>query len=182
MRLTGGEGKGRKLADPPNGVRPTSGRAKELLFQLIRDRIYDAHVLDVFAGTGALGIESLARGASKAVFIEKDRKVVKIISDNLRKCRFEDRSTIISGDALKKLKQGGKLSAPFDLIFIDPPYAQEVFTQLLETIAEENILAENGLLIFEASSRLDLEIPKEWQLDDERKLGDTKLLFLLLSE
>jgi len=181
MRLTGGDGKGRKLADPPSGVRPTSGRAKELLFQLLFDRIDDANVLDIFAGTGALGIEAIARGAGKAVFLEKERKVVRIIQENIRRCKFEDKTKIIQGDALKRLKQGASAYGPFDIIFADPPYADAFFTEILTLVRDEKLLAEDGIFMFEIATRYEFEIPKGWTLSDDRKLGDTRLLFITVS-
>ena len=177
MRLTGGEGKGRKLADAPSGVRPTSGRAKELLFQLVRDQLSDANVLDLFAGTGALGVEALARGAGRATFVEKDRRAQAAIRDNLARCGFDDRGKLIPGDVTKLLSQPVRLNPPYDLIFADPPYADDVFAEVMRLLMENHYLAEGGTVVFEVGSRSKLLLPAGWEQTDRRDVGDTSLLF-----
>ena len=181
MRLTGGEGKGRRLADAPPGVRPTSGRAKELLYQLLMDRLHSAWLLDLFAGTGALGIEALARGVDKATFVEKDRRAQAAIRDNLRRCGFESRGKLIPGDVVQMLKRPERLDGPFDIIVADPPYADEVFGAVMKGVLDNRLITPDGILMFEAASRSHLELPEGWTKMDERTVGDTSLHFFELS-
>ncbi|MCB2200678.1 16S rRNA (guanine(966)-N(2))-methyltransferase RsmD [bacterium] len=177
MRLTGGDGKGRRLADAPEGVRPTSGRAKEILFQLVRDQLPDAKVLDLFAGTGALGVEAIARGAGHATFVEKDRRAQAAIRDNLGRCGFQDRAKVIPGDVLKLLAQPARFTSPYDLIFADPPYADDVFAGVMNLLLTNGFLADGGTMMFEIGSRSKLSLPEGWEETDRRDVGDTSLLF-----
>jgi len=178
MRLTGGEGKGRRLADPPQGVRPTSGRLKETLFNILGQSIRNAKILDLYAGSGALGLEALARGAERAVFVEKSHKVVPVIRENISRCGFEAKAEIVHGDVLQKLR--GQLAGQqsFDFIFADPPYADKVMGEVLEIVAEAGLLSDAGLVIFESSSRVEQPLSPGWCLVDKRKVGDTSLLML----
>lgn len=176
MRLTGGEGKGRRLAQPPPGVRPTSGRVKERLFQLAGDLVPGARVLDLFAGTGALGIEALARGAEHATFVEKNRRAQATIRDNVRRCRMEERTKLVPVDVMKYL--AGSALQPFDLIFADPPYAERVLQDLLALVGPGGWLRSGGMLVFEASRRMEALLPDGWVEADARKVGDTMLYFL----
>ncbi len=122
MRVQTGTAKGRKLKTPSGiNVRPTSGRVKKSIFDTLGD-IEGSSVLDLFAGTGSLGLEALSRGAQNAVFIEKEREAVKIIRDNIAKCGFAARSEIISTDYKKAIRALEKKAERFDLVFIDPPY------------------------------------------------------------
>lgn len=182
MRLTGGEGKGRRLADAPPGVRPTSSRAKELLFQLLMSDLPDARVLDLFAGTGALGIEAIARGARGAVFVEKDRRALAAIRSNLKACRFEERAKVVPGDVLKLLRQPVRLDPPFGIILADPPYADPVFQDVMNAIREGNLLAPEGVVMFEAATRSILTMPEGWTETDTREVGDTTLHFFGLED
>ncbi len=178
MRLTGGQGKGRRLKQPPSSIRPTSARTRETLFQLVAGRIEDAAVLDLFAGSGLLGLESLARGAKEAVFIEKDRVALKVIRENIGLCGFDERTAIITGDVFRILKNPGSLPGPFDLVFADPPYAEPVFSPLLEVLNAGGLVGGGGLVVFEVSSRAVLTRPAGWELAEERAIGDTRLVML----
>ncbi len=182
MRLTGGDGKGRRLAEPPKGVRPTSGRAKEVLFQLLADRIDDALILDLFAGTGALAVEAIARGASEAVLVERDRKAVSAIKSNLDRCHFTEKASIISGDVLKKIPFIKKSYPQFDIIFADPPYADEVFEKTMELIKQNGLLIDGGVVIFESARKSKLNRPDGWNEYDTRTIGDTELHFFEVIE
>lgn len=181
MRLTGGEGKGRKLLDPPASVRPTSGRVRETLFQILLHRLPGANVLDLYAGSGSLGLEALARGAASAVFVEVDRKVQAVIRENVRRCGFEARARVVSGKLPGMLSRPALLGQQFDLIFADPPYAEDVFGELLALIERGELLAGEGLFVFEASSRRELELPRTWSVLRRKEMGDTALLFCELS-
>lgn len=178
MRLSGGEGKGRRLADPPDGVRPTSGRVKDSLFNSIAALLPGSRVLDLYAGSGALGIEAIARGAASATFIEIDRKVQRVIIENLQRCGFQERSELIEGDVLKMLKQPYRLHGPFDLVFADPPYADSDFAEVMTLLQQGELVAPDGLVIFEASSRAKLSVPGGWSQRKRQEIGDTAMYFL----
>jgi len=181
MRLTGGEGKGRRLLDAPDQVRPTSGRIREQLFFMLRDRLEDACVLDLYAGTGSLGLEALARGAEAATFIDRDRDSIRVIKGNLERCKFSDRATVLSGDVLRRIRQPIQLRAPFDLIFADPPYDDFSLASLLELIRDMNLLLSDGLFVYETRPQEDWEAVDGWQLVDERAVGGTMLYFCELA-
>ena len=176
MRLTGGEGKGKKLSKPPDHVRPTSGRVREVLFQIIADYLPGSKVLDLYAGAGLLGLEALARGANHACFVDNNRGSVRTIRKNINACGWEHKSKVFTADAIKwTARQPG---SNYDLIFADPPYADPVYMNLLDAIEKTGILKEDGLLVFEAASRSNLPDHPGFTVFDKRKMGDTLLLLL----
>lgn len=122
MRVIAGTAGGVRLAPVPRGVRPTADRVRESLFNALGQFFDGGDVLDLYAGTGALGIEALSRGCERAVFVEKDRAARAAISENLKKTRFVDRSEVVAGDAGRAVENMGKGGRRFDLIFADPPY------------------------------------------------------------
>lgn len=136
-------------------VRPTTDKIKETLFNILSPYLADIRFLDLFAGSGAIGIEALSRGAKKAVFIEKNRMAVKCIHENLNTTRLSDKAEVIAGDVLSVLKSH-RLHEHFDLVFIDPPYGDELYIPVLKIIKEQDILAEDAVIILECRSK-DLE-------------------------
>ena len=148
MRIITGRAKGLRLKTPKNFLtRPTSDRVKESLFSVLNGLINFSEinsVLDIFAGTGALGLESISRGASSATFI--DAATTEIIRDNVTRAKF-DNCRILRGDYEKILRRLGKENLSFDLIFCDPPYAKGLAQKSLELVAEFNLL--NGLMVVE---------------------------------
>lgn len=131
-------------------TRPTTDRIKETLFNMISHRLADTCFLDLFAGSGGIGIEAISRGAEGAVFIEKNPKAVECIRENLKKTRFEEQATVIVSDVLGGLRRlEGK--HVFEYVFMDPPYNQLLEKQVLEYLASSKLLAEDALLIVEAS-------------------------------
>jgi 16S rRNA (guanine(966)-N(2))-methyltransferase RsmD len=151
MRIIAGACKGRTLKTPKwDGLRPTSDRLRETLFNILAHRIDDVRVLDVFAGTGAIGLEALSRGAKTAVFIEKDRRAAALIAENAALCGVQDRCAIIreaAEYALDTLAGDG----PFDVIVFDPPYDLPAVEQLLSKAAP--LLARDGILVLEHAWR-----------------------------
>ncbi len=180
MRLTGGEGKGRRLIAPPEFVRPTSSRIRESLFSILNSNsvLEDATVLDLFAGSGVLGLESLARGANSVVFVDKNHRSVKVIQKNIEICSVKDQSTVFCDDAVKWLSSPKRGDRTFSLVFADPPYALDILQPLCKNLADYSVLEPGGLFIFEAASRSDILIPDNWTLDQKRVFGDTALYFL----
>jgi 16S rRNA (guanine(966)-N(2))-methyltransferase RsmD len=151
MRIIAGEFKGRRLKAPTwDGLRPTSDKLRETLFNLLAPRIAAARVLDVFAGTGAVGLESLSRGATRAVFIEQDRRAAALIADNARLCGVTDRCVIIRGRAEQALQQHLD-DDPFDVVVLDPPYDFEPLGAVLEAALRH--VAPGGLLMLEHAFR-----------------------------
>lgn len=145
MRVISGSARGRKLKTPENyDIRPTTDNVKESLFNIIQFDIEGRRVLDLFAGTGQLGIECLSRGAASVVFTDESREAVKIVRDNLKACGFT--ATVLQQDAIGFLKNCGS----FDLIFVDPPYDSQLYQTVLETINSVDILSDSGIIVCES--------------------------------
>jgi 16S rRNA (guanine966-N2)-methyltransferase len=123
-RVIAGSARGRRLRAPGEGTRPFGDRVKQTLFAILEPHLPGARVLDLFAGSGAGGIEALSRGAAAAVFVEHDSAAVKVISENLAAARVGDRGRVVSADAISYLKDGAAGDGPFDLVLVDPPYAE----------------------------------------------------------
>ncbi len=180
MRVIAGKYKRRLLSTLPGQdiTRPTSDRVKESLFNIINEKIENAVVLDLFAGSGALGIEALSRGAHKAVFIEKNPKAYQIIKSNLNNLQIPtEKYTVIKNEASAYLKQQ-KSDTKFDIIFIDPPYLSEWYENALQEISEANICNPFCTVIFEMPIQLKFQLQsksQEWLKLDERIYGKTKI-------
>ena len=145
MRVITGSARGRRLKTPDNyDIRPTTDNVKEAVFNILQFDIEGRRVLDLFAGTGQLGIEALSRGAAEAVFIDHDRTAVQIVKDNLRTCGLA--GTVLCADSLSYLRGCGR----FDLVFVDPPYDSGLYDEILRTINQVDILSEGGIIIVEA--------------------------------
>ena len=177
MRIIGGKYRSRVLAEfAGENVRPTSDRAREALFNILALKIYGARVLDLFAGSGALGIESLSRGAGEVVFNDFSKDSVAIVKKNLTTLKIPvngGEAKVVQGDYLACLEQA---RGQFDLIFIDPPYAMEYGEKALKKIAERGLLSENGIAIYERDIPFDGEIAG-LEKYDERKYGKAYLSF-----
>lgn len=148
MRIIAGAYKGRNLKSPPSmNVRPTSDRLRETLFNVIAPRIEDARFLDLCAGSGAVGIEALSRGASHATFVDRSRRSCTLIESNLELCRVpEDQQTIYCSEASEFLRQ--TTSGPWDIIYFDPPYKDD-YLKTLNRLSSSNLLSLDGILIVE---------------------------------
>jgi len=171
MRIITGKFKGRPLYSPKNqAIRPTSDRAREFLFSYLGTNVYEARVLDLFAGSGALGIEAVSRGAASAVFVDQSKEAVDLINRNLEK--FGLSFPVIRRDAVSYLQS--TLNEKFDLIFCDPPYKYTAF----ETIAErsrQQVLHPDGVLIYESDRRIDAPEIKGLEIIKVKKIGNTKM-------
>ena len=180
VRVIAGTAKGHKL-DVPRGltVRPTPDRAKEALFNIIGGRIVDSCFLDLYAGSGAIGIEALSRGAHEVVFVEKRPNVARIIERNLVRTGFEEDARIVLADAAQALEMMGRESRVFDLIFADPPYNAKKAPGILQIIGRKEVLNENGLVVWEHASavRIPANIGKLVSVKEVR-YGDTSFAFL----
>ncbi|RME21255.1 MAG: 16S rRNA (guanine(966)-N(2))-methyltransferase RsmD [Deltaproteobacteria bacterium] len=151
MRITGGRLKGRRLKVAAHGrLRPTSDRVRQALFNRLGQRFEGGTVLDLFAGTGSLGLEALSRGMERAVFVENHRPAIAILRANIEACALADRARIVAQDALRYLRTARGES--FDLILSDPPYRKGLSGAVLELVARYGLLAPEGALVLEAES------------------------------
>jgi len=178
MRVIAGSAGGLRLEVPKTNVRPTMDRVKAAIFSSLGEMVVGARVLDLFAGTGALGIEALSRGAASATFVDDERMSARAIEANLKRTKFN--GTVREYDVFDFI---GNARAQFDLIFADPPYEKmrsgEAFTDLLMNEAKlAALLAPEGLFVLE--KRPDEEIPPAalWEITRARKYGATEVLFL----
>ncbi|MCX6646574.1 MAG: 16S rRNA (guanine(966)-N(2))-methyltransferase RsmD [bacterium] len=181
IRIGGGGWKGRKVRTISGDYRPTTGIIKKSFFDSIGDDIEGSRFLDLFAGTGALGIEALSRGADFVVFIEKEWRQVKALQENLKNLEADQKShEIIAMDYAYALSKLRERDLRFDLVYADPPYEGFVPRQVLGNIVTSGVLADDGLLIYETSSRIVRDIlenvPEELYPVKERVHGGTALL------
>jgi 16S rRNA (guanine(966)-N(2))-methyltransferase RsmD len=170
MRVIAGSYRGRTLKAPPgDGTRPTSDRVREALFSILGDRTRDARVLDLFAGSGALGLEALSRGALQVTFVDDDPKAIAAVKANLSAVKAV--AEVRRGDALRFLSAAPASRAQYDLVFLDPPYrlAERLAPSLSEALP--GVLAPGAVTVAESDRRapLALDLP----LHDERRYGDT---------
>lgn len=174
MRIIAGRAKGREILAPKGkNTRPTLAKVKEAMFGMIQFDLEDAFVLDLFAGSGGLGIEALSRGASKAVFCDLDIQAVKVIKGNLSKLGFEEQASVRYGDSLNSLKQLAAKGAAFDIVFIDPPYCSDLAGKALELLGELPLLNPGAILLCEHSKDNPPSIPHCFNPRKPKKYGDT---------
>jgi 16S rRNA (guanine966-N2)-methyltransferase len=184
MRVVAGEARGRKLKAPDTlDTRPIIDRVKTALFDILAREVEDTRFLDLFGGTGSVGIEALSRGAAHATFIEMNYKVLKLLQENLQTTKLADRAETLRGDAFKFLQQKsvGSNGTPYDIIYVAPPQYHGMAARTLELLDGWSLLAKNGLVIVQIH-------PKEREgvaaihcqhlaLSDERRYGSTLLMF-----
>jgi 16S rRNA (guanine966-N2)-methyltransferase len=147
MRVVSGTCKGRALrAVPGNTTRPTTDKVKEAIFNMIGPYFEGGIALDLFAGSGGLGIEAVSRGLDKAIFIDRDHKAIQTIRENINTCQLEEKTEVYRNDADRALKALVKRDISFDFIFLDPPYKQQQLVSLMEKM-EQHMLVHNGSMI-----------------------------------
>jgi 16S rRNA (guanine(966)-N(2))-methyltransferase RsmD len=174
MRVIAGRFKGRRLKAPTwEGVRPTSDKLRETLFNILAARVEGARVLDGYAGTGAVGIEALSRGAAHVTFVERDPRAVSLVQSNLGVCGVAQGYTIHRGDVASVLRQL-PTGAMFDLVLLDPPY-QDAVAPALEAAADR--LASGGLIVLERATRREPDVPARLARARDVKSGDSTLTF-----
>jgi len=153
MKVISGTLKGRNIEGYNiDGTRPTMDRVKESLFAMIQNEIKGSLVLDLFAGSGQLGIEAISNGSSHCYFIDNNKEVINILNKNLTNLNIKDKSTVTLSDWKKSLNTFASKQIKFDIIFVDPPYNYDVYEKILEKVQELNLLKENGLIILEHSN------------------------------
>ena len=182
MRIIGGKYRSRVLSEfAGEAVRPTSDRAKEALFNILSLRLFGARVLDLFSGSGALGLESLSRGAKEVVFNDYAKDSLAILKKNLAALKIPvngAEAKLMNADYLVCLES---VNAPFDLIFLDPPYAQEYGKKALENIAQRGLLSKDGVAVYERDKPFEGKI-EGLEAYDERKYGKTYFTFFRKEE
>lgn len=182
MRVIAGLCRGRRLKSVKGwNTRPTADRVKEAVFNVLGNRTIDASFLDLFAGTGNMGIEAISRGCSLAVFVEKDRKAVQVIKDNLLNCNIMDRALIFHLDCIKALKIIKKENIKFNLVYLDPPYKMEIIKEVLEYLVDLQLLHEDAIVMAETSVETQLTpVCKNLHMVKESKYGDIKITYYQL--
>lgn len=158
MRIITGSLRGRRLKSPKNNdVRPSSDRVKEAMFDMLYPYIYDGMVcMDVFAGSGNLGLEAISRGAKRVFFSDNSRDSLGLVKENVKYCQVEDNAIYLSGDFKANIK---RVHETIDIFFLDPPYAARLVPEAVKTIVETGNLAENGVIVCEHSHKD--ELPEE---------------------
>ena len=176
MRIIGGEWRGRRLYAPEGmETRPTSDRVREALFNILQGRLAGARVLDLYAGSGALSLEALSRGAESAALADPSRKAVQAIRRNAELCGAQERIQVWATTWQQALPQ--LAGRRFTLVFLDPPYRQrEAYSEAARRLREENLLEEDALLVLEHARGAEIEsLPEEFEIFDTRRYGDTCL-------
>ena len=155
MRVISGSARGRRLKEPSGyHIRPTNAKVKESVFNIIQFDIEGRRVLDLFAGTGQLGIEAISRGARSAVFVDSDKNAVILIRENLKLCGFTDKATIMCRDVLRYLEGAER----YDVIFIDAPYSTLLATETIQKIIKFDKLETNGIIMCETGADYDMPV------------------------
>lgn len=182
MRIVSGSFKGRRLASFRGmDIRPTSDKVREAIFNILPREFPFRKVLDIFAGTGAMGLEAMSRGAVDAVFVDSGAEAVALIKKNMEACGAEAR--VFKSDAIASLKKFSRNSERFDLIIIDPPYATALLKDALEAIDSGGLLSPGGVIVAESSSKAALGADfRGLEVTDERRYGDTAVYFLRRKE
>lgn len=182
MRIISGTMRGTKLFTlEGENTRPTLDRVKEALFSKINYILPDSTVLDLFSGSGALGLESLSRGAKKVYLCDQSRDAIKIINQNIEKTRSKEKTELLNCDYKKALEEFKNKNIKFDIVFLDPPYKTDFAEDAVLKIINTNLLNEDGLIILETDNdkkvikNLDTELI---EIDDIKKYGRVYLLFL----
>jgi len=177
VRIISGQFRGRNLATVGKGdagahLRPTTDRVRESLFNVLThlDVIPNARVLDLFAGTGALGLEALSRGAAHATFVDDGRVAASLIRKNIELTQSGGQTKLIRGDALRLETCAGE---PFDLVFLDPPYGRALGEKALERCVASGWLSKDALIVWEENKPV--AVPDGFELQDVRKYGDTHI-------
>ncbi|MEE8575197.1 MAG: 16S rRNA (guanine(966)-N(2))-methyltransferase RsmD [Thermodesulfobacteriota bacterium] len=184
MRVVGGSFKGRKLASFKRAsIRPTSDKVREAVFNILGCDFPFKCVLDLFAGTGAMGIEALSRGAEEVVFVDADPVALATIKKNIETVGTEARTEVYKLDSLEAVKTLSRKGRSFDLIFMDPPYAVDIYDKLLGAVRTGELLKPGALIVVELSSRKSIDVDIKGLVErDNRRYGDTSIYFFEFKE
>ena len=174
LRVTGGESRGRRLRSPRN-IRPTQGIVKEAIFNIVAAHVEGARVLDLFAGSGAIGIEALSRGAEHVTFVDREERGLAILRQNLDALGFKQRARIVRADVARWIESSPDELAAANLVFLDPPYGDQVFDRALQAIDRSS---SGATVVAEYSRRQQLPALSRLRLGREHRYGDTMLAVL----
>lgn len=180
MRIIAGTARSLPLKTPEGlETRPTSDQIKETLFNMLQADVYGSYFLDLFAGSGQIGLEALSRGALYAVFVDNGRKAVKCIEDNIAFTKFNDKAKVIASDAISAIHSMNS-KFKFDIIFMDPPYRTGIEKEVLEALSHSQLLKDNTLIIVEAAMETDFDYLDElgYELVKTKKYKSNKHVFL----
>ena len=180
MRVISGAARGRTLHPPAgNRIRPTADRVKEAVFSSLASRFGSLEgltILDLFSGSGSLGIEALSRGSNSAVFVDSHPDSIRLSRENLELTGFDKAATLILMDAAKALQHLFNKGMTFDIIFVDPPYAdREISDRIIGLLGELGLTTLEGVLVFETDNRCELHPPDKFQLSSRKVYGDTAI-------
>ncbi|MDD5945027.1 MAG: 16S rRNA (guanine(966)-N(2))-methyltransferase RsmD [Clostridia bacterium] len=183
MRVIAGSARRLNLKTPEGlDTRPTTDRVKESLFNMLNPDLYDCAFLDLFSGSGAIGIEALSRGAKKAVFVDMSPVCAGIIKENLEHTRLSDRAEILKSDVYAAIGKLGDNGEKFDIIYMDPPYAEGFYSPVLEAVRASGILKEDGYIVAESAKDFVFPAVKGFKVFKERKCGPAVMTFLNVEE
>lgn len=174
MRIISGTARGRKLKEPQGmDTRPTTDKVKESLFNIIQFELEGRRVLDLYAGTGQLGLEALSRGAERCVFVDQRREAAALVKENIKLCRFEDRSRVAQEESLSFLSA---CREKFDVVFLDPPYQSGLLEKSLEQLIRFDILREHGIIVCESGAEWTVPpLVPPYEAGREYRYGQIKL-------
>ena len=183
MRVIAGSAR-RLLLKAPDGMdtRPTADRVKESLFNMLNPDLYGCAFLDLFSGSGAIGIEALSRGAQRAVLVDASMECAGIIKQNLEVTKLGENAEIINEDVYAAIERLGRRGNKFDIIFMDPPYAAGYYVPVMEAIKKADILAAEGYIVAESAKGVDFTAAEGFKIFKERKCGPAVMNFLYLEE
>ena len=177
MRVIAGRARGRRLQVPDlAGVRPTTDRARETLFSVLQPLLDGARVLDLFAGSGALGLEAVSRGARSATFVERHRKVAAALRANIARCQLESECEVITADYRAALRRLGASKLSYDLVFIDPEYGSGRGTECLTLLSTHGLDAQGARVVLEQRRDESAELSEEWSAVRTLRIGETVFL------
>jgi len=182
LRISSGALKGLVLKSPPKPIRPTGERARQVLFSVLGRMVEGARFLDLYAGSGVVGLEAISRGAREAVFVESSPRVFDVLLENIRRCGLEGKARPILARAERALRRLAEEGEKFEVVFLDPPYRfwEGEAERVLPLVPP--VLAEGGVAVAQRPSNSALPLPEELEIADERNLGETLLTFLVASE
>ncbi|MEH6357985.1 MAG: 16S rRNA (guanine(966)-N(2))-methyltransferase RsmD [Pseudomonadales bacterium] len=171
LRIIAGKWRGRKVQFPDSqGLRPTSDRVRETLFNWLAPVINEARCLDLFSGSGALSLEALSRGAAKVTMIDANARVSEQLRQNLKLLEC-DNADLLTTDAIKWLKQDKATTEAFDVVFLDPPFNQQLVAPSCELLDSQGLVEDGSYIYIETEAGLELQIPSSWQIHREKKAG-----------
>lgn len=184
MRIIAGDARGRRIISPEGkDTRPTSDRVKESLFNILGTRVPSSKVLDLFAGTGNLGLEALSRGAESCIFIDNNSNSIRVIHENIRLLKYEDLCEVYNNDVISAIRILNRRDIKFDIIFADPPYHKNILPDVLKELSDNDVIKIGGVVVTEHDKKDVLpQSIKDLSIYKSSIYGDTVLSFYMKAE